>query len=261
MNAYLVLANNGIKYLKANSFEYKIRQGINPNKIILDYHLSRCTASVKHIHKTIAGAPKDFFKKLSSILKIGILPVLKLFKKWKVVKFFSKIGWSFKKLWGLLKKGRENLKTVSNVIAEYVENTKVVKWTKEQLEKLDDFLKQHPKTRKIVGIGVAAILIYIWFNMSFSGDIGSGGDFDMSDILNSLSGKFSLAKIFASAGGVKLLTLFATGSLLGLTFPWPGPATIKFISAIIGTLLYKVGIKKGIKFKKEKGIPLVLPIK
>ena len=50
--------------------------------------------------------------------------------------------------------------------------------------------------------------------------------------------------------GAKLLLLFATGSLFGLTFPWPGAATKQFVIAIIHTFAKK--FHKKIKVGKNK---------
>jgi len=100
----------------------------------------------------------------------------------------------------------------------------------DKLKDLDNFLKNHPKIKRIAGIGVAALLIYIWFNMTFTGDFEY--DFNLVDVLAALGGKFSLSQIFAGKDGMKLLLLFATG-VIGLSFPWPGPTSIKFLTAVV----------------------------
>jgi GNAT superfamily N-acetyltransferase len=88
----------------------------------------------------------------------------------------------------------------------------------------------------MTGVVVAGMLAYIWFNMTFIGN--PAFDFDMSNLLAAMGGKFALADIFAGSKGAALLMLFFTGSV-GLTFPWPGPNKVKFILAILGTLAAK----------------------
>tara|TARA_Y100000310_G_scaffold39805_1_gene37339 strand:- start:21 stop:725 length:705 start_codon:yes stop_codon:yes gene_type:complete len=186
----------------------------------------------------------DFIKNLASQIKTKFKDLLKLFMNSKVFKFFSLVGWSMDKLFTLVKKGFKLYKDLLKAISDYIASTKVGKWTEEKLKQLDKFLQKHPKTKKIAGIGVAALLVYIWFNMTFTGDVAY--DFDMSDMLAALVGKFSLAKLFAGSDGVKLLLLFATGAI-GLTFPWPGAATKQFVGAVVGSL--GRAVKKRIKWK------------
>ena len=102
---------------------------------------------------------------------------------------------------------------------------------------MDDYLKSHPKVKRFGGLVVSGMLIYIWFNMTFTGDFAY--DFDMADILQALAGKFSLSTIFGGPDGAKLLILFVTG-VIGASFPWPGPSSVQFISAIVMGLAKKV---------------------
>jgi len=188
----------------------------------------------------LEASPLDFFKKLGKILTTPVQDLMPLFKDWRVVKFFGKIKWSFEKLHALLKQGKQYLQDLSNVIAKYVEENKIVKWTTQEIQKLDAYLHTHPNTKKIVGVAVAAILIYIWFNMAFTGD--PAYDFGMEDVLSAFAGKFALVDIFGGAKGVKLLALLAAG-VGGLTFPWPGPSTTQFIVGVLQTLAKKLGKK------------------
>jgi len=186
---------------------------------------------------TITGKLKeklDLIKNASDKIGINFVELMKVFKDRRVFSFFSKIGWSFERLYKLVKKGFKFANTLADVIAEYIAKNKVVQWTTERLADLDKFLSTHPKTKMIVGIAVAAILIYIWLNMTFVGD--PTYDFNMSDVLLAMAGKMTLANIFGGVNGVKLLMLFATG-LVGLSFPWPGPTSIKFVGAVVGTLI------------------------
>jgi hypothetical protein len=199
----------------------------------------------------------EFIKNISKESNIDLTTLVNIFKDSRIFKFFNRIGWSFKKLYDLLKKGFKLGHDLSDTISEYLANTRVAKWTKDELEKLDEFLKKHPKTKRIIGIGVAAILAYIWFNMAFTGDFKY--DFGMDDLLNALAGKMVLSDIFAGREGIKLLMLFTVG-MVGASFPWPGPGTGKFIFAIIQTLIKKLKIKlKTGSLKLESTVSGILP--
>jgi hypothetical protein len=175
----------------------------------------------------------DFVKDLASNISINIKDLAKLFMNRNVFNFFSKIKWSFEFVFDLAKKGLKIYREVLDAIGEYVAKTKVGKWTEDTLNDLDNFLKTHPKIKRIAGIGVAALLIYIWFNMTFTGDFEY--DFNLVDVLAALGGKFSLSQIFAGKDGMKLLLLFATG-VIGLSFPWPGPTSVKFLIAVVKSI-------------------------
>ena len=187
----------------------------------------------------------SFIKELKDIVKVKLLDLIKLFKNKVVFKFFAKIKFSMDKLFSIVKKGFKAYKEVIKAIGEYIANTKVGRWTEDKLKDLDEFLSKHPRTKKIAGIAVAGILIYIWLNMTFTGN--ADYDFDMGDMIMALGGGFTLSKIFAGPEGMALLTLFATG-VLGLSFPWPGPQHMQFVGAV----LYGSAKLVGQKLKKEK---------
>ncbi len=200
----------------------------------------------------LTGWLKDrmaFIKGIAESLKLKIADLIKLFTNSKVYKFFAHIGWNLTKLFDLIKTGFKYYRLLLDKIAEFMSKNKVAKWTEEKLKQLDQFLSENPMLRKIAGVGVAALLVYIWFNMAFTGDVSY--DFDMSTVLGALAGKFTLHTLFAGKEGTKLLLLLTTG-LLGLSFPWPGPSSIKFISSMIIALAKAVKNKiQGAKIQKH----------
>lgn len=192
----------------------------------------------------------QFIRGIASTVGAKIKDLIMLFKDKKVFKFFALVGWNLKKLFKIIKKGAKVFDGVATAISDYIASTKVAKWTTKELAKLDAFLKKHPKTARIVGIGIAGLLLYIWFNMTFTGSFDY--DFDFADILAALAGRATLATIFGGPAGIKLLMLFATGALLGLSFPWPGPNTIKFISAVMYSIGKKIKARIDLPFFKAQ---------
>lgn len=182
----------------------------------------------------------QFIKDIASQLKVNLKDLIGFFKNRSIFKLFSKIGWSLKKLYSYLKMGFKAYQQVLGAVSEYIAKSGVGKWTEDKLKDLDSFLQNHPKLKRIAGIAVASMLVYIWFNMTFTGD--AAYDFGMDDMIAALGGKFALSSLFAGADGTKLLMLFATGAL-GLSFPWPGPAKIQFAVGIFQTLAQKVKVK------------------
>ncbi len=197
------------------------------------------------------GIPKrlkriwGFIKELAEKVSLKLVDLVKLFLDKTVFKFFAKIKFSMEWLFKLVKKGFKAYRDVIKAIGEYLASTKVGKWTEEKLKDLDAFLAKHPKTKRIAGMAVAGILIYIWLNMTFTGN--ADYDFDMGDMILALGGGFTLSTLFAGPEGMALLTLFATG-VIGLSFPWPGPQHYQFIGAV----LYGSAKLVGKKLRKDK---------
>jgi hypothetical protein len=186
-----------------------------------------------------------FIKDIANRISLKIVDLVKLFLNKTVFKFFAKIKFSMEWLFKLVKKGFKAYKDVIKAIGEYLASTKVGKWTEEKLKDLDAFLAKHPKTKRIAGLAVAGILIYIWLNMTFTGN--ADYDFDMTDMILALGGGFTLSTLFAGPDGMALLTLFATG-VIGLSFPWPGPQHMQFIGAVV----YGSAKLVGNKLRKDK---------
>jgi len=99
--------------------------------------------------------------------------------------------------------------------------------------KIDEVLKRYPKLTKISGFVIAGLLLFIWLNMTFIGNLDY--DFNFSDIASALHGSFSIADLFMSPEGLMLFTLFGTGSMLGLSVPWLGKSLYNLTLAIMYT--------------------------
>lgn len=172
----------------------------------------------------------DFIKSLAATVRQDVGKLLAAFKNTLVYKFFSAIGWSLTKLFELAKQGLAYYRKVLDAVAEFVAKTKVGKWTEESLRALQEFLNKHPLIKRMGGPAVAALLVWVWLNMTFTGDFHY--DFDLSTVLQALAGKYSLPALFAGKDGLKMLMLLATG-MIGLSFPWPGPTSAKFATAVV----------------------------
>jgi len=180
----------------------------------------------------------EFIKEFAKALGADLLDILKLFKEKVLFTFFSKIKWSISELVNLVKKGYKLWKDLHNIIAEYISQNKIVKWTNDKLSDLDAFLEKHPLIKKAGSLVVVGFLIYQWTSMiSFTSDIEF--DFDQSVLFEAIKGNFSLADLFATPDGIKMLLFIATGVLTGLSFPWPGNAWLLFGLSIVYTIAKK----------------------
>lgn len=177
----------------------------------------------------------DFIKKFAELVNGKLIDLLKVFKDKVLFTFFSKIKWSITELVSLVKQGYKLWKQLHDIIAKYIAETGVVKWTNEQLTKLDDFLNKHPLIKKSGSLVVVGFLIYQWTSMvSFTGDIEF--DFDQATLFDAIKGNYSLADLFATDSGIKMLLFIATGVLTGISFPWPGESWVLFTLSLVYTV-------------------------
>ena len=90
--------------------DFQLAQGMTPREILLAHYQVVRTASDQDCYTMLAGAKASFFSDVAAQAKLKLTDVIMLFKDSRVVKLFSAIGWSFKKLYGLLKTGYKVLK-------------------------------------------------------------------------------------------------------------------------------------------------------
>lgn len=203
------------------------------------------------ILKTLSSSVKeklDFVKELANVSKMKLDDLLVLFKNSKAFSFFKAIKFNLKKFWELLKAGFQAYDVLHNKISEYVAANKIVQWTTEELRKLQIWLETQPTIKKLFGIGLAGLLLYLWFNVGFTGKIEY--DFDFSSVLEALKGNFNLEDLFGGANGIKLLLIVVTGAV-GLGFPFPTPTNVNFIIALVYTLGKQLNIKQFYHFPQD----------
>lgn len=177
---------------------------------------------------------------LAQKTKISLKSLIELCKNPLTVKFFNFVSWSFKALFDLLKRAHKQWNAIFEAIAEYVEQYKVGRITADIIKGIDKWLKEHPKIKRLGGVAVAGLFIYAWLIMPYTLDIDF--DFDSSEIVEGLSGNFSLYNIIAGSAGIKLISLFIVGSVITVAFPWSSYTAIPFLISIIYTLAKKAGI-------------------
>ena len=237
-------------------FELALSKNISAKKILIDYYSTLKFSSVEEYEenqktiKVLAFAPVTFFKDVANQMKVKLSDILEVFKNSAVVRFFSKIGWSFRKLLEILKNGYNAVKEFSQVVQKFVEETKIVRMTTDTLKKFDEWLEEHQMIKKFSGPIIGVSLFFIYFFMADSGN--AKYDLDLSDAVNSLKGNYSLSDMFGGSEGVKLFSLFAAGAFLKITFPWPGTDLMKFAAAIIATLARKFRVR--LKQKTDEDI-------
>ena len=179
----------------------------------------------------------DFIKDLASKFMISVTDLAIAFKDKLVFGFFSKIGWSLKKLALLVHDGYKLYTELHKIIFKYLKSKGITRWTDNVIKELEEFLSSHPYIKQASGIVIAGFLVYQWINLiAFTGDIDF--DFDQTALFQALNGTYSLMEIFGGEAGLRLLAYIASNVLGGISFPWSSIAgsSILFAFSIIYTI-------------------------
>jgi hypothetical protein len=156
---------------------------------------------------------------------------------------------SVDKVLGNAKKGFKAYQKILNYVPDKIANklakTKFGQKKEKALVKLDNYLKEHPKLKRVMGIGAAAAVTYAWTKMTFIGD--PEYDLDLSAAASAAAlGDYTMTDLFSGELGTKFLVLSAVGATTGLTMPY---------TKILGTAgTFAAGISFGAyrAYKKRK---------
>lgn len=170
--------------------------------------------------------------------------ILDMLKNKLFFRAMSEVKWDLGRFWTMLKSGYKYTFGITQVVAEFVyekglKGTKVEAWGEKVLKELDQFMSKHPALKAMSGVGIGFTIIYIWMNMTFVGD--PFYDFNMQSVYQAFGGIIGWFDVFSGHEGMRLLTLFATGKLAGLSFPWPTSTNLAFVGAMIATFLFMMG--------------------
>ena len=138
--------------------------------------LAKAGTAAKDAVMRIFGPIKDEILKLADTLKVGLLDIINALKERSVFGVLRAIGFKIK----LLVKAISELSRIFRegllrVFAEISRN-KYVQKIRSGVMKIDELLDKYPLLKKLAGIAVAGLLLYIWLNMTFIGDL----EYDMN---------------------------------------------------------------------------------
>ena len=202
---------------------------------------------------TIFRQLKNELNKIAKEFKVSYIDIIKSFQTKDVYSILKAFKFNIK----LILRGFNELTKFfrSGLLAIFkdIYRTNIIQKLRSGTLKTDDFLNRYPLLKKISGVAIAALLLYIWLNMTFIGDLDY--DFNFSDIVGSLKGTFSIADLFMSPNGLMLVTLFGSGAALGLSMPWLGKSSYNLMLAIFYTMYDKVKENKDILSRIKRKIP------
>lgn len=194
----------------------------------------------KPILKIVASIHMDI-KKLIKMTKVDIKDIINAFKEPHIFKILKAVKFSIKTLYDILTNTYNVGLRALFTTFEALNKSKVFQKVRKGTIKIDEVLNKYPILKKLTGPVIAGLLLYMWLNMTFVGDIDY--DMDISAMFSAFMGKFSVEDLFGSDKGNMLIALFSTGFVFGLSMSWLGKATYNVVLALVYT---------GIKYSKSK---------
>lgn len=181
--------------------------------------------------KNVYNDIKLFISNIKKSVSLSVSEIIKALKNKDIFELLKALKFSFKKL-------LKGFSTLSSLVRkglfkvfESAFNSKAIQLIRKGSLKVDDILNKHPILKRLTGFAIAALLIYIWLNMSFTGELDY--DFNFGDVIAAVQGNFSLTDLFISPAGAVMLTLFATGGVAGVA--WLGATSSNLILGLVYT--------------------------
>lgn len=181
----------------------------------------------------IAKTFKDELINLKDVLKVDFKEILSAFKEPHVFKILKAVKFSIKALYKLYMNSYNVITKGVFKIFEEINKSGLAKKIQAGTVKIDEVLKKYPLLKKLSGPVIAGLLLYMWLNMSFLGDLKF--DMDISTMFAALKGDFTIESLFGSKEGTLLIGLFGIGFTTGLSAPWLGKTMYNVILALIYT--------------------------
>lgn len=225
-----------------------VGQGITVDDVLLHEGFSDFIKAQKGALKKIFTSFKKELTVIANEFKVDLGMLVQGFKNRNIFSVFKYFGFSLGKLTKVLgavsKLWRNGLAHVFDELAK----TGLMKKLHKGLVSVDEVLAKYPILKKLTGPMIAGLLIYIWLNMTFIGDLDY--DFNFGAVVDSLTGRFTLADLFGGGSGLMLLTLFGTGGLASA--PWLGSVAGNLALALVYT---------AVTIAKDKNHPIAQKIR
>jgi hypothetical protein len=178
---------------------------------------------------------KSTFTKIQSDFHISIDKIAVAFKQRDVFKLLKAFRFSLASILRAMKSLNTLIHSGLVTAIRQFTRSDLFQKVKKGVATIDEVFDEYPVLKKLAGPALAALLLFVWLNMSFTGSFDS--DFDFTDIIGALNGHFSLTDLFASDSGLANLLLFAVGFATGLSFPWLAESSYNMIVALLYTAI------------------------
>ena len=171
---------------------------------------------------------------------VSIRSMIDLLRNPYIVKFFRHIGWSFKELYRIVKKGYETWRLFVNMIEEYKKKNMFGRWNIKEYNKFEKWIYAHKKIKKFNPESISGMMVYVWLNMSFMDNIE--WELDVADVIMAFSGTYTMENILSSNDGVNFVVTVSTMPIK-FNFVYDKSVNMQFIVSTINTIAKRFKVK------------------
>lgn len=196
---------------------------------------------------------KEWFDKLAEEVDATVAELVTLFRNRDLYSLLKAFRFSLQKIYKAVTAFTKLVPGGIIRLMRQLEQTGVVKQLKEGAITIDQVLERHPLLKRLSGPALAGLLIYIWLNMSFVGDLEY--DMDISTIIDAFTGHFSVHDLFLTDQGMAMLALFGIGAFTGIGVVWLGSSVFNLLIALCFTTAKKMH-KNGTASKLKRAMVL-----
>jgi len=105
----------------------------------------------------------QFIQEFSLKTKIAVMEVIELFRDKIVYEILSSLNWSITKFFNMVKSGYQYWEELHDALARFINETKLVKFSKKNVEEFERWLDQNaPNVKKASSYVLAGFLVYQW---------------------------------------------------------------------------------------------------
>jgi hypothetical protein len=176
---------------------------------------------------------KVVFSDIAKQAKVGVDELVLAFKNKDIFNLFKAVHFNLKTLWRAIHEFTALIPKGLVTALEELQQSAVGKGVARGTKVIDELLAKHPVLKKLAGPAIAGLLLWMWMNCSFVGNVDF--DFDMSYIVDAFTGHYTLYDLFASPDGLANVITTLSGLALGISFPWLLSNTASLLVAIAYT--------------------------
>lgn len=161
---------------------------------------------------------RDQLIEIGKDLKLSYDMIANAFKQKPLFEILKMFGFSFVNMAKAVLRSLGLMNVVVTDVFKQMEETGDLDRLKKGTMKAEEAISKYPRLKKITGPMVSAFLIYQWQNAAFTGNFKT--DFDMSNVIDSATGKYTVTDLLASPESLSGLLKIFMGTVVGLSFPW-----------------------------------------
>lgn len=162
--------------------------------------------------KTVFGQVKGLVDTIKKQTSLGVSEIVAALQQKNIFDLLKAFKFNLKSMLHALQEASTLLHRGLVGVFKQLESTGVMQKLRKGLITVDELLEQHPILKKVTGVALAGLLLYLLiFESYFTGNPET--DLSVGTVMAAFSGHFSLDDLFGTPSGLAMLSLIALGFL------------------------------------------------